>query len=249
MKFYFFFATFLSLNLFCNITFEELDYIRSLTNKDSESIISHGTDFCINYFDKTAAPQIANKYKNSFSCKFSKTRNRFYIYMLAVDNKNSSSLKEFCKEIIKSWPEISDHMEKKFVFQKKEYLSGFHVDNFFNNKVINFSNDLDKDQLTMNNEINEFILENRFNFSNDNVENNKLLRNQIEKMNRIYKKIVSNTETDLDKIIKSELNSIVRYKIFVNDLKNFQSYSCNWKPGMGVEPYVKREKFSEFENI
>jgi len=68
-------------------------------------------------------------------------------------------------------------------------------------------------------------------------------------MNRIYKKIVSNTETDLDKIIKSELNNIVRYKIFVNDLKNFQSYSCNWKPGKGIEPYVKREKFSEFENI
>ena len=32
-------------------------------------------------------------------------------------------------------------------------------------------------------------------------------------------------------------------------LINFKSYSCNWTPGKGLNPYVKREKFSEFENI
>ena len=73
----------------------------------------------------------------------------------------------------KSWPDISDHMDGKnlFIKKKKEYLSGFYVDNFFNNKVLNFSDDYRKrSKLTINNEINNFILENRFNFSNDNAE-------------------------------------------------------------------------------
>ena len=45
------------------------------------------------------------------------------------------------------------------------------------------------------------------------------------------------------------LSMIVRYKVFVNDVKNLRSFSCNWMPGKGREPYVKKEKFSEFENI
>ena len=45
------------------------------------------------------------------------------------------------------------------------------------------------------------------------------------------------------------LSKIVRYKIFVNDVKNFRSFSCNWSPGKGLDPYVKKEKFKEFENI
>ena len=55
--------------------------------------------------------------------------------------------------------------------------------------------------------------------------------------------------SNLDSIINQQLEKIVRYKIFVNDVQNFKSYSCNWKPGNGEIPYVKREKYSEFEDI
>ena len=56
-------------------------------------------------------------------------------------------------------------------------------------------------------------------------------------------------ESDLEKLIEMNLSMIVRYKVFVNDVKNLRSFSCNWMPGKGREPYVKKEKFSEFENI
>ena len=98
--------------------------------------------------------------------------------MLAVDKKSSSPLKEFCKEIIESWPELSDHMEIKFINNEREYLKGFFVDNLFNNKVLNFSKNLKRDELTINNEINNFILENRFNFSEDNLANNNMISYQ-----------------------------------------------------------------------
>ena len=48
-------------------------------------------------------------------------------------------------------------------------------------------------------------------------------------------------------IKQKELNKIVRYKIFINDITTFTSYSCNWTPGKGLSPYIKKEKFSEFE--
>ena len=237
-----------STNILSNLTFEELDYIRAISKNDSQSIISNGTNNCINYFENKYS-KIKKNYQNNFICKFSKKRNRFYVYMLAVDKKSTSSLKEFCKEIIESWPDISDHMEIKFINNRREYLDGFFVDNLFNNKVLNFSKNLKRDELIINNEINNFILENRFNFSEDNLANNNMISYQKEKINRIYKKFISNTETDLDKIIKSQLNKIVRYKIFVNDTKKFKSFSCNWEPGKGLIPYVKIERFSEFENI
>ena len=31
--------------------------------------------------------------------------------------------------------------------------------------------------------------------------------------------------------------------------KKFKSYSCNWKTGKGLNPYIKIEKFKEFDNI
>ena len=239
---------FLSSNVISSLTFEELDYIRSIANKDSISIIESGTRFCNDFFEKNF-PINEYKYKNFFTCKFSKIRNRFYIYKLAVEKKDSTNLKEFCSNILLSWPEIFDHMDENFKSQKKDYLNGFYVDNFFFDKVIDFSNKYDDDQRIITNEINIYILKNRNNFSNDNVENNILIKKEINKINKIYKKIISESKSDLDNLIIQILNNVVRYKIFINDIKNFKSYSCNWTPGKGIEPYVKRERFSEFENI
>jgi len=79
--------------------------------------------------------------------------------------------------------------------------------------------------------------------------NDKILNNALSKINKIYKKIISRDVSNLDKVIKNNLDDIVRYKIFINDMKRFKSYSCNWQPGKDIDPYVKREKFSEFEKI
>ncbi len=236
-------------NLISEISLEDLDFIRSISESNTESIINNGTKFCNDYFDKRKFSKDSSKYENFFMCKFSKKRNRFYIYMLGVDHKENLSVKNHCTEILNSRPEISDHMEPKLNFQKKNYLSGFYIDNFFNDKVLNFFNDRDIDNLILNNEINEFIIKNRYNFSDDNVSNNELVSKEIQKLNRIYKKIIDNYESDLDKVIKNQLEQVVRYKIFINDTKKFISYSCNWQPGNGMIPYVKREKFKEFENI
>tara|TARA_B100002019_G_C21107800_1_gene516830 strand:- start:105 stop:848 length:744 start_codon:yes stop_codon:yes gene_type:complete len=235
-------------NFIFSITFEELDFFRSITDKNSPSIIENGNNYCNDYFESlSVSPNY--KYKNNFMCKFSKKRNRFYVFMLGVEKKQASSLRDMCAKILESWPEIYDHMDEKFKSHKKAYLSGFYVDNFFNKKVLDFSNNIIEDQRKIDNEINNFIIENRFNFSQDNVENNLLLQKEINKINKIYKKIINRSITDLDVLIKKILDNIVRYKIFVNDIKNFKSYSCNWHPGKGSDPYIKREKFIEFENI
>ena len=105
--------------------------------------------------------------------------------MLAVENKQDTSLKEFCKEILNTRPEIRDHMLDKYNFQKKPYLSGFYVDNFFNNKVLNFFKNKEQDELIIENEINNFILGNRSNFTKDNIQNNKFVSDQINKINKI----------------------------------------------------------------
>ncbi len=240
-----------SSHVFANISLEEIDLIRSLVDKDSQSVISNGTTFCNDYFSKKANSLKINEteFKNIFLCKFSKKRNRFYIYMLSVQKKGELSLKNFCLEILNKWPEILDHTDSKLQYQKKEYLSGFYIENFYYDKVLSFSNDYKKDQQLINNEINNFIIKNRKNFSDDNKLNNQLLEKEINKINKIYKKTLSGNSTNLELIIKHQLDSVLRYKIFINDVENFQSYSCNWKPGKGEMPYVKREKFSEFENI
>ena len=235
-----------SSQLILEISLEDLDFIRSLSN-DKNSIIQSGTDTCNRYFEKNKYSTGTRKYQNFYLCKFSNKRNRFYIYMLAFENKSNLSLKEFCTEILTLRPEISDHMDVKFDYQNKEYLSGFFIDNLFNDKVINFTNEIAKDDLIINNEINNFILQNRKKFTNDNSFNNKLVSKEIEKINRIRRKLIKNSESDLDKVIKNQLKKIVRYKIFVNDTKKFISYSCNWQPGKGLVPYVKREMFNEFE--
>ena len=103
--------------------------------------------------------------------------------------------------------------------------------------------------MILKNELNNFIISNRSNFSSNNKENNQLLKKEEKKLEKIYKKIITKSESDLDKVIKNELDKIIRYKIFVNDISNFTSYSCNWSPGKGLNPYVKKEKFSEFEDI
>jgi hypothetical protein len=247
MKIVFIFL-FFSINIFSKITFEELDLIRSYSDVNSNSIIQNGTNFCNDYFEKNFS-STESSYKNSFMCKFSKKRNRFYVYMLAVDKKNSISLKEFCEDVLISWPDIYDHMNKNFKFQNKKYLQGFYIENFFYDKVIDFSNRYENDQRTIKNEINKYILDNIDIFTDDNDKNNLLVEKQINKINKIYKKIISKSESDLDILINQILRDVVRYKIFVNDIKNFKSYSCNWAPGKNFTPYVKREKFSEFENI
>ena len=70
-----------------DITLEELDYFRVLSDPDSASIIESGTDQCNKFFDKDNLSADYRGYKNFFLCKFSKKRNRFYVYMLAVEKK------------------------------------------------------------------------------------------------------------------------------------------------------------------
>lgn len=240
---------FLSCNLFTNIKLEDLDYIRSLSDKDSISIIDSGTNFCNDYFEKNKSSSVIKKYRNFFICKFSKKRNRFYIYMVNVEKKNSLSLKEFCKDFLNSWPEVQDHMNKKLSFQSKNYLGGFLTENYYNNRALIFTDNFLKDKRTISNEINNFIFENRSIFTDDNAKNNKIIETELNKIDKIYKKINSQSESDLHKIVKNTLYKITRYKIFVNDTQKFKTFSCNWVPGKGLNPYVKKEKFSEFENI
>ena len=45
--------------------------------------------------------------------------------MLSVERDYAFSLKENCLQIIQNWPWIADHMDEKFSYQEKEYLSGF----------------------------------------------------------------------------------------------------------------------------
>ena len=232
------------------ISFEELDFIRSISDKDSKSIISNGTSFCNDYFSKKTSSLKKNKeFKNIFLCKFSKKRNRFYIYMLSVQMTEPKSLKNFCSEILNNWPNISDHMDPKLNYKNKEYLDGFYIENFYYDKVLSFSKDYQNNQRTIKNEIDNFIIKNRNNFTKNNQLNNEILKKEYLKINKIYKKMITGKSSDLDTVISQQLKEIVRYKIFVNDLNKYQSYSCNWKPGKGKIPYVKREKFSEFENI
>ena len=247
MKIFIIFLIF-STNLFSKITFEEIDLIRSYTDVNAKSIIQNGTNFCNDYFERNFSSSELN-YQNSFTCKFSKKRNRFYVYMLSVDKRNDLPIKKFCMKTLESWPEILDHTDKQLNFHNKKFLEGFFIDNFFNGKIISFTKNFIEDQNIIQNEINNYIIKNRKNFSNDNKSNNLLVENELNKIKKIYKKVVANTVTDLDRIIETQLNKIVRYKIFVNDVRQFQSFSCNWRPGKGIEPYVKREKFSEFENI
>ena len=233
------------------ISLSEIDFFRKITNPDSIPIIKDGEKHCNNFFEKKRGSSQfnENKFDNFFSCKFSPTRNRFYIYMLAVERDKNIRLRDFCKNIILDNPYVVDHMDKIFINQKREYLNGFFVENFFNNRVVSFKNNYERDQQIIKNEINNFIISNRFKFSSNNDENIKLLRNEERKLEKIYKKVITNSESDLDRVIKKELDKIVRYKIFVNDINTFTSYSCNWEPGKGLNPYVKKEKFSEFEDV
>ena len=109
-----------SSHIFTNISLEEIDLIRSYTDKDSKPIITNGTLFCNDYFSKkTGSLKIDKKeFKNIFLCKFSKKRNRFYVYMLSVQKKDDLSLKNFCREILNEWPEILDHTDPKLQYQK-----------------------------------------------------------------------------------------------------------------------------------
>lgn len=234
---------------FANISLEDLDYFRSISNTESNSIISSGTNHCNNFFDRNNLSVSYQKYENFFLCKFSKKRNRFYVYMLAVEKKGTEKLKDFCTKIINNWPIVSDHLDKNFPSENQPYLNGFYIDNFFNKTILDFSKNYKRDQRLINNEIDRYILENRKIFTKDNMKNNELIEKELEKISSIYKKIISEDISDLDKIIKNQLNKIVRYKIFINDTKKFISYSCNWEPKKGLEPYIKREKFSEFEDI
>ena len=233
------------------ISLSEIDFFRKISNPSTKPIIENGEGFCNRYFEsKRGSSEFnKNKFKNFFSCKYSPLRDRFYIYMLSVQRDKNKSLKEFCKNILLGQPYVADHMDDNFIYQKKDYLNGFFVDNFFNDRVLSFKNNFAEDQMILKNELNNFIISNRSNFSSNNKENNQLLKKEEKKLEKIYKKIITKSESDLDKVIKNELDKIIRYKIFVNDISNFTSYSCNWSPGKGLNPYVKKEKFSEFEDI
>ncbi len=248
MKFLIFFLLFSS-SIVVEITLEDLDYIRLLSDKDSKSIILNGTEFCNDYFSKKVISFDNKNFKNIFLCKFSKKRDRFYIYMLSVQKKDTKNLKNFCTEILNKWPNVSNHMNLKISYQNKEYLSGFFIDNFYNDKVLNFSKNFEKDQRIIKNEIDNFIIKNKENFTKNNQLNNEIIKKELIKIKKIYNKVISQKISNLDIVIDQQLKKIVRYKIFVNDVQSFKSYSCNWKPGKGVVPYVKKEKFSEFENI
>ena len=233
-----------------NLKLNDIDNLRLLTAPDSLSIIKTGTDFCNDFFQKNKNLDIQqNKFKNFFICKFSTKRNRFYIYMLAVDKDYSLTLKENCINIIRKWPWILDHIDERYNVQKKEYLDGFYIDNVFNDEILSFTKNIALDEQRLNNQISKLILQNRENFSNDNSKNNLFVEEQINKLNRVYKKIVNEEITDLDKVIKSQLAKITRYKVFINDLKKSKSYSCTWSPEKGLNPYVKVEKFNEFDQI
>ena len=234
-----------------NITLEELDFIRQISDSNSISIVSSGTKYCEEFFkqNRIYKPDSNNSITNSFSCKFSYERNRFYIFMLANTKDQSKSVRENCLEIINNWPEIIDHLDKNFFSVNKTYLNGFLIENLFNNNVLNISNIYDDDIDERRNQINKFIIDNRNKFSSNDKENNELIKSEIFKLEKIYNKIINQENTSLDKLIINQINKVTRYKIFVNDLVNFQSFSCNWVPGKGLNPYVKREKFSEFENI
>ena len=173
------------------ITLEEIDYFNSISEKNYISIISSGTEFCNNYFsNQIGAANIENKFKNIFLCKFSKKRNRFYIYMLSVDKKENIPLRDFCKQVIEEWPSVLDHMDEKLSFQNKDYLQGFYVENFFFDKVISFSNNFENDQLIIRNEIDNFILRNRDTFSENNKLNNQLIKQEQNKIQKFIKKLV-----------------------------------------------------------
>ena len=239
--------------LFCygQISISEIDFFRKISNPNAIPIIENGVAHCNSYFEDKRGSNEFNKkkFKNFFSCKYSPLRDRFYIYMLSVERDKNKSLKELCKHILLDQPYVADHMDKSLIYQKKDYLNGFFIENFFNDRVLSFKNNYVEDQLIIKNEINNFIISNRSKFSSNNEENNKLLRKEEQKLEKIYKKVITKSESDLDKVIKNELDKVVRYKIFINDIANFSSYSCNWEPGKGLNPYVKKEKFSEFEDI
>ena len=231
------------------ISLLDLDKYRAFSNPNEKSIIETGTNFCNDFFTNKKSVLIHDNksFKNFFLCKFSEKRNRFYIYMLSQSRDENKSIKKICIDVLRKWPWVADHMDSNLEYQTKEYLSGFYIENMFNNKILNFTNNIESDSRLINNEINTIILENRDSFTLDNEKNNIFIKKEIKKLNRVYKKILSSDESDLDKLIKEELNKIVRYKIFINDTSKFISYSCNWSPGKGLDPYVKKEKFSEFE--
>ena len=102
------------------------------------------------------------------------------------------------------------------------------------------------DEQLLNNKINNFVL-NKDTFTLNNKQNN-ILEKEINKLNK-FMKVLNGEVSDLDILVKKELDKITRYKIFLNDIKTFKSYSCTWTPGKGIEPYIKLEKFIEFENI
>ena len=117
-----------------------------------------------NYFsNQIGAANIENKFKNIFLCKFSKKRNRFYIYTVYQIRKENIPLKNFCKQVIEEWPSVLDHMDEKLSFQNKDYYR-VYVENFFFDKVISFSNNFENDQLIIRNEIDNFILKSRIFF-------------------------------------------------------------------------------------
>ena len=157
-------------------------------NKENSFIenIDKGTNYCNKFFQEkmNSLKTEDTKFENFFICKFSKKRNRFYIYMLSEERDQKKSLKINCMDILNDSPWISDHMNPKFDYQNKKYLEGF-----FNTQE----------------------------------------KNKIQ--------------------FKEKLDNIVRYKIFLNDTKKFKSYSCTWTPSKGMTPYIKLEKFKEFENI
>ena len=173
----------------CLMSFQSLglnDSLDQQKNNKNYFITDSAMKSCNDFFQKKKAltGDEANKYKNFFMCKFSKKRNRLYVYMLSENRIQDVSIKESCKKILRTWPDVLDHMNSKLQYQVKKHLAGFFSPHKENHSFI-----------------------------------------------------------------KSNLDKLIRYKVFINDIKKFKSYSCNWKPGKGLNPYIKIEKFKEFDNI
>ena len=130
MKNFFLLLIFLSELLIGQISLDEIDIFKSSIDPDHTSIVVSGTNLCNDYFKKNNTESLSKKFKNIFTCKFSKKRNRFYIYMLSVEKKENIPLKEFCNSFLSQWPIVYDHMDKKLNFKSKEYLKGFFIEKF-----------------------------------------------------------------------------------------------------------------------
>ena len=114
----------------CLMSFQSLglnDPLDQQKNNKNYFITDSAMKSCNDFFQKKKAltGDEAKKYKNFFMCKFSKKRNRLYVYMLSENRIQDVPIEDSCKKILSSWPDVSDHMNSKLQYQVKQHLAGF----------------------------------------------------------------------------------------------------------------------------